>query len=97
MSLSNHLTSSRLRNQKRPNQIDIQNFPQLFQRIVHKREFLLHSRIVDDNVQLSEGLHRAIDQVLDLVGLDVSRYGNTFPTEAGDLRSVLLATSGFPM
>src|ERR1700677_4149651 len=86
VSLPNHLTSSRLRNQKRPNQVDIQNLLQLFERIVHEREFFLHSRIVDDNVELAEGLHGAIDQILDLVGLrDVGCYCDTLPTEVSDL------------
>jgi hypothetical protein len=56
LSLLDHLTSGRLANQKRPNQVDIQDLLQFFERIIHKREFLLDSRIVDNDVEPAETL-----------------------------------------
>ncbi len=81
-----------LRNQKRPNEIDGENFLEFFQGIVDKRYFLLNTGIVHNNIDLAKRLDSTVNQIFHLIRFgDIGRYSQTISTGTRDL---FLGTGG---
>jgi len=68
MSNEHYDVISRLRHEKRADQVDGQDLLQILQRIIHECRFLLDTGVVDHNVDPAECLNGAIYQTLHLVG-----------------------------
>src|SRR5580658_6195283 len=83
--LLNHLAGCSLRDEKRPDEIDVENFLKFFERIIYEGDFLLDAGVVDDDVQLAECLDGFVNEVFDLIRLrDIGGNGQAPSAEAGN-------------
>ena len=66
LSLLDHLLGCGLRAKKRPGEIHSHNFLPRVEWIIHESNFLLDSRVVDKDVQLSENGDCFLNEIIDV-------------------------------